>query len=168
MLCTKIVLNVKTKQKQHFVYTACSAGILSLQFSWTMNNLLSYCWLDDTKISASDLPVLKRWFQFQKTDATKRQFVKAEQKVQFDEAAKMTYKPTKQRIWALERTFPYSCMEVVLESHREWSVFPLQCKKRQHDNAFVRRSTKKHRFFGWCKCLPVITFKVMMLLQLSV
>ena len=65
--------------------------------------------------------------------------------------------------------FTCSCMEVVLESHREWSVFPLQCKKRQHDNAFVLRSTKKHaRFFGWCKCLPVITFKVMMLLQLSV
>ena len=27
---------------------------------------------------------------------------------------------------------------------------------------------KKHRFFGWYKCLPVINFKVMMLLQLSV
>jgi hypothetical protein len=33
MLCTKIVLNVKTKQKQQFVYTTCSVGILSLQFS---------------------------------------------------------------------------------------------------------------------------------------
>ena len=54
MLCTKIVLNVKTKQKQQFVYTACSAGILSLQFSWTMNNLSSYCGLVDAKIRASD------------------------------------------------------------------------------------------------------------------
>ena len=26
MLCTKIVLNVKTKQKQQFVYTTCSEG----------------------------------------------------------------------------------------------------------------------------------------------
>ena len=35
MLCTKIVLNVKTKQKekQQFVYTTGSEGILSLQFS---------------------------------------------------------------------------------------------------------------------------------------
>ena len=36
MLCTKIVLNVKTKQKQQFVYTlftTCSAGNLSLKFS---------------------------------------------------------------------------------------------------------------------------------------
>ena len=31
--CTKIVLTVKTEQKQKFVYTKCSAGILSLQFS---------------------------------------------------------------------------------------------------------------------------------------
>ena len=59
MLCTKIVLNVKTKQKQQFVYTTCSAGILSLQFSRTMNNLSSYFGLVDAKIRASDkdLPV---------------------------------------------------------------------------------------------------------------
>ena len=59
MLCTKIVLNVKTKQKQQFVYTTRSAGNLSLQFSWTMNNLLPYCGLVDAKIRASDkgLPV---------------------------------------------------------------------------------------------------------------
>ena len=59
MLCTKIVLNVKTKQKQQFVYTTCSAGILSLQFSLTMKNLSSYCGLVDAKIRASDkdLPV---------------------------------------------------------------------------------------------------------------
>ena len=36
------------------MYTTCSAGILSLQFSWTMNNLLSYCGLVDAKISASE------------------------------------------------------------------------------------------------------------------
>ena len=59
MLCTKIVLNIETKQKQQFVYATCSAGILSLQFSWPMNNLLSYCGLVDAKIRASDkdLPV---------------------------------------------------------------------------------------------------------------
>ena len=50
----EIVLNVKTTQKQEFVYTTCPAGILSLQFSWTMNNLLSYCGLVDARISASD------------------------------------------------------------------------------------------------------------------
>ena len=71
MLCTKIVLNVKTKQKQQFVYTlftTCSAGNLSLKFSWTMNNLLSYCGLVDAKIRASDkdLPVLEHTSQYQK------------------------------------------------------------------------------------------------------
>ena len=50
MLCTKIVLNAKEKWIQQFVYTTCSAGILSLQISWTMNNLLSYCGLFDAKI----------------------------------------------------------------------------------------------------------------------
>ena len=46
-------------QKQQFVYTTYSAGILSLQFSWTMNNRLSYCGFVDAKIRASDkdLPV---------------------------------------------------------------------------------------------------------------
>ena len=60
MLRTKIVLNVKSKQKQQFVYTTCSAGIMSLQFLWTMNNLSSYCWLVDAKIRApdKDLPVI--------------------------------------------------------------------------------------------------------------
>ena len=64
MLYTKIVLNVKTKQKQQFVYTTCSAGILSLQFSRTMNNLLSYCGLVDAKKGDSDkdLPVHKSVF----------------------------------------------------------------------------------------------------------
>ena len=45
--------------------TICSAGILSLQFSWTMNNLLSYCGLVDAKIRASadkDLPVSVLFF----------------------------------------------------------------------------------------------------------
>ena len=55
MLCTKIVLNVETKQKQQFVYTTCPKGILSLQFSRTMNNLLSYYGLVDAKIRASDI-----------------------------------------------------------------------------------------------------------------
>ena len=43
-----------SKQNQQFLYTKCSAGILSLQFSWTMNNLSSYCGLVDAKISASE------------------------------------------------------------------------------------------------------------------
>ena len=43
------------------VYTTCFAGILSLQFSWTINNLSSYCGLVYAKIRASDkvLPVTK-------------------------------------------------------------------------------------------------------------
>ena len=65
MLCTKIVLNVKTKQKHQLVCTTCSAGIMSLQFSWTVNNLLSYCELVDAKIRASDkdLPVSQTDFE---------------------------------------------------------------------------------------------------------
>ena len=43
------------QNKNQFVYTTCSAGILFLQFSWTMNNLLSYCGLVDAKIRASDI-----------------------------------------------------------------------------------------------------------------
>ena len=48
MLCTKIVLNVKTKTENN-----------------SMNNLLSYYGLVDTKISASekDLPVFNKEFQ---------------------------------------------------------------------------------------------------------
>jgi hypothetical protein len=59
MLCTKIVLNVETKQKRQFVHTTCSAGILTLQFPCTMNNLLSYCGLVDaeTRASDKDLPI---------------------------------------------------------------------------------------------------------------
>ena len=50
--------------KQQFVYKTCSVGILSLQFLWTMNNLLSYCGLVDAKIRASDkdLPVKVKKF----------------------------------------------------------------------------------------------------------
>ena len=61
MLCTKIVLNAKTKTKNQFLYTTCSE-LLFFSY-WTrnsMNNLLSYCGLTDARISASekDLPVL--------------------------------------------------------------------------------------------------------------
>ena len=35
------------QNKKQFGYTICSAGILSLQFSWTMNNLSSYYGLVD-------------------------------------------------------------------------------------------------------------------------
>ena len=55
MLYTKIVLNVKTKTKKQFMYTSCSPDVLSLQFSIFMNNLLSYCGLDNAKIRASDI-----------------------------------------------------------------------------------------------------------------
>ena len=69
--CVPIVLNVKTKQTQQFVYTTSSAGILSLQFSWNVNNLLSYCGLVDAKIRASDkdLPVIC-WSQIRHCDVT--------------------------------------------------------------------------------------------------
>ena len=61
MLCTQIVLNVKTKtKKKQFIYTTCSELVVFMY--WTgksMNNLLSFCWLVDPRISASDkdLPV---------------------------------------------------------------------------------------------------------------
>ena len=44
--------------------TTCTAGILSLQLSWTINNLLSYCGLVDAKIRASEnyLPVHNFFF----------------------------------------------------------------------------------------------------------
>ena len=50
--------------KQHFVYTMCSELVVFLH--WTcnsMNNLSSYCGLDDARISASDkdLPVQETW-----------------------------------------------------------------------------------------------------------
>ena len=60
MLCTQIVLNVKTKQK--FVYTTCTELVIFLYLtSNSMNNLLSYCGLVDAKMRASDkdLPVLR-------------------------------------------------------------------------------------------------------------
>ena len=56
MLCTNIVLNVKTKTKNNF----CTQHVLSLYFSGDpMNNLLSYCGLTDSRMRTSDtdLPV---------------------------------------------------------------------------------------------------------------
>ena len=57
-LCTNIVLNVKTKTKKQF----CTLYVVNLYFSWnTMNNLLSYCGLTDSRMRASekDLPVCR-------------------------------------------------------------------------------------------------------------
>ena len=56
MLCTNFVLNVKTKNN------FCTHQVVNLYFSGnSMNNLLSYCGLNDAKIRASekDLPVIK-------------------------------------------------------------------------------------------------------------
>ena len=56
MLCTNIVVNVKTK-KNNF----CTQHVLSLYFLGdSINNLLSYCGLTESKMRASDidLPVL--------------------------------------------------------------------------------------------------------------
>ena len=56
MLCTNIVLNVKTKTKKQFVYTTCS----ELYFLGnSMRNLLSHCGLTDARMRASEkeLPV---------------------------------------------------------------------------------------------------------------
>ena len=56
MLCTNIVLNVKTKTKQLLCTTCCELVF----FGNSMNNLLSYFVLVDARISGSekDLPVL--------------------------------------------------------------------------------------------------------------
>ena len=56
MMCTNIVLNVKTKTKNNF----CTQHALNLYFS--MNNLSSYCGLTDSRIRASDrdLPVFRK------------------------------------------------------------------------------------------------------------
>ena len=54
MLCTNIVLNVKTKNN------FCTQHVLNLYYSGnSMNNLLSYCGLTDARMRASekDLPV---------------------------------------------------------------------------------------------------------------
>ena len=50
----------QNRKKLQFLYTTCSAGILSLQFSRPMNNLSLYCGLLNAKIRASDkdLPAL--------------------------------------------------------------------------------------------------------------
>ena len=55
MLCTNIVLNVKTKQKQN-----CTQHVVDLYFLGnSMNNLLSCCGLPDARMRSSekDLPV---------------------------------------------------------------------------------------------------------------
>ena len=53
MSCTEIVFDIQNN------FCTQHAGILSLQFSWTMNNLSSYCGFVNAKIRASDkdLPV---------------------------------------------------------------------------------------------------------------
>ena len=59
MLCTNIVLNVKTKTKKT---NFCTQYVVNLYFSEnSMNNLLSYCGLTDARMRASekDLPVLQ-------------------------------------------------------------------------------------------------------------
>ena len=59
MLCTKIVLNAKTKTKINF----CSELVFFSYWSCkSMNNLLSYCGLTDARMNASekDLPVHPR------------------------------------------------------------------------------------------------------------
>ena len=56
MLCTNIVLNVKTKTKNNF----CTQHVVNLYFGGnSMNNILSYCGLTDARMRASekDLPV---------------------------------------------------------------------------------------------------------------
>ena len=59
MLCTNIVLNVKTKTKKN---NFCTQHVLNLYFSCnSMNNLSSYCGLTDARMRASEknLPVIK-------------------------------------------------------------------------------------------------------------
>ena len=63
MLCTKIVLNAKTKKQ--FLYTTCSEFVFFLYWSRkSMNSLSSYCGLTDSRMSASDidLPVISAIF----------------------------------------------------------------------------------------------------------
>ena len=59
MMCTNIVLNVKTKTKNNF----CTQNVVNLYFLGnSMNNLLSYCGLTDARMRAfeKDLPVTHR------------------------------------------------------------------------------------------------------------
>ena len=65
--CSECQNKTKTTISVHNMFcTAESAGILSLQFSRTMNNLSSYCGLVDAKIRAfdKDLPVLMYFSPF--------------------------------------------------------------------------------------------------------
>ena len=58
MLCTNVVLNVKTKTNKQTKF--CTHHVLNLYFSCnSMNNLSSYCGLTDSRMRASDkdLPV---------------------------------------------------------------------------------------------------------------
>ena len=51
LLCTTIVLNVKTKTKNYF----CTQHVLKMYFSGnSMNNLWSYCGLTDARMRASE------------------------------------------------------------------------------------------------------------------
>ena len=56
MLCTNIVLNVKTKTKKNLYTTYCEIVFFS---EFNENNLSSYCGLTDSRMRASniDLPV---------------------------------------------------------------------------------------------------------------
>ena len=59
MLCTNIVLNVKTK------INFCTQHVLNLYYSGnSMNNLSSYCELTDSRVGASEkkLPVQKLFY----------------------------------------------------------------------------------------------------------
>ena len=67
MLCTTIVLNVKTKTKKQFMYITCSELVVFMYWiGKSMNNLLSYCGLVDARIRASnkDLPVHTKDWKF--------------------------------------------------------------------------------------------------------
>ena len=61
MLCTEIVMNVKTKtKKQQFVYSTCTKLVVFLyQTCKSINDLSSYCGLFDARLRASEknLPI---------------------------------------------------------------------------------------------------------------
>ena len=59
MLCTNIILNVKTKKQNNF----CTQHFVNLYFGGnSISNLLSHCGLTDSRMRASekDLPVASR------------------------------------------------------------------------------------------------------------
>ena len=70
MLCTNIVLNVKTKTKKQFVCTSCSPHVLSLLFScielvnqWTIFVILWVSWCENKcfwqRFTCTKVPILK-------------------------------------------------------------------------------------------------------------